>query len=79
MAELSLKERWEQWNPPETLKGCVQLFFEILDQKEYSENTGCMWHPTKFSINDLCINSCRVWDTHRLSKTLKKMKELANE
>lgn len=73
----TMKERWEKWTPPDTLEDCVKLFFEILDTKEYSEMADKDFHPTKFNAEERVINSCRVWDTHRLGKLLPKMKELA--
>lgn len=73
------KERWEAWQPPETLAENVKLFFEILDTKEYSEMSDREFHPNRFNAEDRVIDSCRVWDTHRLVKILSKMKELVNE
>lgn len=72
------KQIWEAWTPPDNLQDCVKLFFEILDSKEFSENSGQMFHPTKFNAEEKVINSIRVWDCHRLNKLLPKMKELAN-
>ena len=71
------REIWEQWTPPNTLEECVKLFFEILDAKEYSETSGRMFKPNRFDAEEKVINSCRVWDTHRLNKILPKMKELS--
>jgi hypothetical protein len=68
---------WNAWTPPDTLAECVKLFFEILDTKEES-SFGREFHPTKFNPEDKVINSCRVWDTHRLKKLMPKMKELAS-
>lgn len=62
------KEIWDSWKAPETLEDCVRLFFEILDIEETSDE-GRRFRPT-------VINSCRVWDGHRLNKLLPKMKEL---
>jgi len=71
------KQIWDEWQAPETLKECVKMFFEILDAKEYSETSGRMFHPNKFNAEERVINSCRVWDTHRLGKIMTKMKELS--
>lgn len=72
------KERWEAWSAPETLEENVRLFFEILDIKEYSEMSDTEFHPNRFNAEERVINSCRVWDTHRLGKIMTKMKELCN-
>jgi hypothetical protein len=64
------REIWEQWKAPETLEDNVKFMFEMLDKVETSDS-GRDFHPNTFS-------SCRVWDTHRLNKVFKKMKELAN-
>lgn len=63
------KERWEQWTAPDTLEGCVKAYFEIMDIVETSDS-GREFRPNH-------IDSCRVWDTHRLGRILPKMKELA--
>lgn len=65
------KEIWEAWTPPETLEGNVKLLLEILQSKEVSDNDR-EFHPTT-------ITSVRIWDTHRLNKMFKKMKELVHE
>lgn len=65
----SQKEIWDAYKAPETLKECVSKFFEIMDSKEVSDND-VEFHPNR-------ISSCRVWDTHRLERILKKMKELS--
>lgn len=72
----TMKEVWDAWKAPETLEENVRLFFQILDQKEHSDNSGCSWSPTKMDFDDLCIHSCRVWDSHRLKRVFAKMKEL---
>lgn len=64
-------ERWEAWTAPETLEDCTKLFFEILDIEEYNDDGDRKFKPNY-------ISSCRVWDTHRLERIIKKMKELAN-
>lgn len=72
------KERWEAWTAPETLEENVRMFFEILDTKEVSDND-VEFHPNRFNAEELVINSCRVWDTHRLGKIMIKMKDLSHE
>lgn len=72
------KEIWDAYKAPDTLKECVQLFFELMDKKEYSSND-VEFHPNKFDLEGRCISSCRVWDTHRLGRVLGRMKELCNE
>lgn len=75
---MTQKEIWDNWKAPDTLEECVSLFFEILDSKESSDmNPDVLFHPTKFNAKDKAIDSCRVWDTHRLNKLLPKMKELS--
>ena len=71
------RELWEAWTAPEILEENVRLFFEILDTKEYSGMSDCEFHPNRFDAEERCIHSCRVWDTHRLKKIMKKMKELS--
>lgn len=71
------REIWDAWAPPDDLKDCVKLFFEILDTKEYSEMADKEFHPTKFNLKDKKIDTIRVWDAHRLGKLLPKMKELS--
>lgn len=73
------REIWDAWTPPETLKDCVKLFFEIMDRKEYSEGSDREFHPNRMNVENRTIDSCRVWDTHRLNRILKKMKELSIE
>lgn len=68
---ITQKERWENWQAPETLEECVKLFFELVNKTETSDN------DVEFKPNRMVINSCRVWDTHRLNKIIPKMKELA--
>lgn len=65
-------ERWDQWQPPETLEGCVKLFFELVDKVETSDG------GVDFKPNRMHIDSCRVWDTHQLNRIIPKMKELCN-
>lgn len=64
------KAFWERWAPPDDIKECIKLLFEILEAMETSDG-GRDFHPTH-------ISSCRVWDTHRLNKLLPKLKEWAN-
>lgn len=71
------KEVWDAWTPPHNLQDCVKLFFEILDAKESNDAGTVEFHPTRFNAKDKVIDSCRVWDTHRLGKLLPKMKELS--
>jgi hypothetical protein len=72
------RELWDAWQAPETLEENVRLFFEIMDTKEYSDMSDREFHPTRFNAEDRCIDSCRVWDTHRLNKIMKRMKELCS-
>lgn len=65
------KEYWENWKAPDTLEECVKLFFELVDKTEVSDN------DVEFKPNRMTIDSCRVWDTHRLNKIIPKMKELS--
>lgn len=71
------REVWDAWQAPETLEENVRLFFQILETKEMSDS-GREFHPTRFNAEERCIDSCRVWDTHRLNRIMKKMKELSN-
>lgn len=71
------REIWDNWTAPETLEENVRMFFEILDQKETS-SSGREFHPTRMNIEDRKIDSCRVWDSHRLKRILAKMKELSH-
>lgn len=66
------KEYWERWAPPDDLKECIKLLFEILDAKESSDMGGPDFHPTH-------ISSCRVWDTHRLNKLLPYLRDLVHD
>ena len=70
------REIWDAWKAPESLQECVKLFFELMDKTEYSSND-IEFHPNKFDAEGRCISSCRVWDTHRLKRTMAKMKELS--
>lgn len=65
------KQIWDEWQAPDTLEGCVKLFWELCDKTEISSN------GVRFKPNRLEIASCRVWDTHRLGRIIPKMKELA--
>lgn len=76
---MTQRDLWNDWKAPETLKENVKMFFEFLDKKEYSDMSDTEFHPNKFDLEDRTIGSCRVWDTHRLSRVMAKMKELANE
>lgn len=71
------REVWEEWKAPETLEENVRMFFEFLDKKEYSGLSDRAFHPNKFNIEERTIGSCRVWDTHRLSRVMTKMRELS--
>lgn len=63
---------WEEWTAPETLQECVRLFIEILEIEEYNDDGDRKFRPN-------VISSCRVWDTHRMNRVLKKMKELSED
>lgn len=65
---MTQKDRWEAWQAPNNVLDCVRLFFEILDGYEVSDND-VAFRPTT-------IGSCRVWDAHRLSLILPKMREM---
>lgn len=75
---MTQKEIWDAWKAPDTLEECVKLFFEILDTRESNERGDHEFNPTRFNFEEKVIDSCRVWDTHRLAKLLPKMKELSN-
>lgn len=66
-------EVWKAWKAPETLEECVKMFFELVDKVEVSNN------DVEFKPNRMEINSCRVWDTHKLGKIIPKMRELSND
>lgn len=67
----SQREIWEEWVAPESLEECVKMFFELIDKVETSDS------GVDFKPNRMHIDSCRVWDTHRLNRILPRMKELA--
>lgn len=64
------REIWDAWQAPETLEDCVKSFFEIMDAWETSDS-GREHRPTY-------ISSCRVWDSHRLTRLLPKMREIVD-
>lgn len=79
MTQLTQREIWDAWKAPETLEENVRMFFEFLDKTEYSEMSDKEFHPNRWNLEDRTISSCRVWDTHRLNRVMKKMKELCND
>lgn len=68
---LTQREVWEAWKAPDSLEDCVKMFFELVDKVETSSN------GVEFKPNRMVINSCRVWDTHKLGKIIPRMKELS--
>lgn len=64
------KDHWDAYEAPDTLEQCVKALLDILDSTEENAE-GHPFHPTY-------IATIRTWDSHRLSKILPKMKELAH-
>lgn len=71
-----------KWEFPvyDRLEDAVRRFFEILDGKEYSDNSGKDFHPVRIDVDNngkVVISSIRVYKTAELTSLIKQMKELS--
>lgn len=69
------------WEFPkyDNLDDAVRRFFEIMDEKEYSDNAQRYFSPVRFEVGEdgkVIISSIRVYKTAELTSLLKQMKEL---
>lgn len=72
------------WKFPEytELAPAVKRFFEILDEREYSDNARKEFHPIQLGVDITAkayISSIRVYKTAELNSLLPQMKKLAEK